>query len=232
MTMRHALITRFYDKIILKHPLITLFCLLAVVSFLGYQARDFKLDASAETLILQTDKDLRYSRLIESRYGEHDYLIITYTPKNDLFSDQTLEKLAALQDELVQLKSVLSVVSILNAPLLESPPLPLKDIASEISTLESPTVDRKSARIEFSNSPLYKNLLVSPDLKTTALQIKFRVDKIYKVLLARDNLFREKQRNGPLTEAENAEFHRITKELQKHREKRKKLIKESVLLVL
>ena len=136
MTMRHALITRFYDKIILKHPLITLFCLLAVVSFLGYQARDFKLDASAETLILQTDKDLRYSRLIESRYGEHDYLIITYTPKNDLFSDQTLEKLAALQDELVQLKYVSSVVSILNAPLLESPPLPLKDIASEISTLE------------------------------------------------------------------------------------------------
>jgi len=229
--MLHALITRFYDKIILKHSIITLFCLLAVVSFLGYQARDFKLDASAETLILQTDKDLRYSRLIESRYGEHDYLIITYTPKNDLFSDQTLEKLAALQDELVQLKSVLSVVSILNAPLLESPPLPLKDIASEISTLESPTVDRKSARIEFSNSPLYKNLLVSPDLKTTALQIKFRVDKIYKVLLARDNLFREKQRNGPLTEAENAEFHRITKELQKHREKRKKLRHQDIAAI-
>jgi len=231
MAMQHPLITRFYNRIILKRPLITLFCLLAVVSFLGYQARDFKLDASAETLILQTDKDLQYSRLIESRYGEHDYLVITYTPEKDLFSDQTLEKLAALQDELVPLKRVSSVVSILNAPLLESPPLPLKDIASEIRTLESPTVDRKSAGIELSNSPLYKNLLVSPDLKTTALQIKFRADKIYKALLVRDSLFREKQSIGPLTEAENAQFHRVAKELQKHREKRKKLRHQDISAV-
>ena len=33
--------------------------------------------------------------------GENDYLIITYTPKDDLFSDQALEKLAELQDQLI-----------------------------------------------------------------------------------------------------------------------------------
>ena len=87
MPIIYYLVKRFYDKIILKHPLTTLFCLLIVVSFLGYQARNFKLDASSETLILQTDKDLWYSRQIESRYGENDYLIIAYTPKDDLFSD-------------------------------------------------------------------------------------------------------------------------------------------------
>lgn len=222
MAIIYNLIKRVYDKIVLKHPHITLFCLLLAVSFLGYQARNFKLDASAETLILQTDKDLRYSRLIESRYGENDYLIITYTPQKDLFSDQALDTLTELQDELIQLKRISSIVSILNAPLLESTPLPPKDIASEIRTLESRISDRKSARIEFRNSPLYRNLLVSPDLQTTALQIKFRDDRIYRALLEREYSFREKQRKGLLSEAELAVFHSVTKELRKHREKRKR----------
>ena len=64
----------FFDKIVLKHPGIILLCIIAVVSVLGYKAKDFKLDASAETLLLEDDEDLRYSRLIDSRYGTQDYL--------------------------------------------------------------------------------------------------------------------------------------------------------------
>jgi len=228
MTTLHDLIIRFYDKVILKRPGITVLCLLAVVSFLGFQAMDFKLDASAETLILQTDEDLQYSRLINTRYGGHDYLLITYTPENDLFSDKSLEKLARLRDELKQLERVSSVTSILDAPLLESPPLPLTEMVSNINTIESPTVDRKLARIEFGTSPLYKNLLVSPDLKTTALQIRFRTDNAYQELLARSEHFREKKTHALLTESEHAEFIKIAQELQQHRQKRKKIRHEEI----
>jgi predicted RND superfamily exporter protein len=231
MKTLHALIIPFYDKVILKRPGITILCLLAAVSLLGYQAKDFKLDASAETLILETDEDLQYSRLIKSRYGGHDYLLITYRPKNDLFSDKTLKKLVRLRDELLQLERVSSVVSILDAPLLASPPLPLKEMVSNINTIESPTVDRKLARIEFSTSPLYKNLLVSPDLETTALQIRFRRDKVYQELLARSNHFREKKTNAPLTESEQAEFNRVNKELQQHRDRRKKIRHQDIAAI-
>jgi len=48
-------------------------------------------------------------------------------------------------------------------------------------------VDRKLARIEFSNSPLYQNLLVSPDLKFTALLINFRTDEVYQGLFRNFN---------------------------------------------
>lgn len=231
MITPHALITRFYDKVILKWPGITILCLLAAVSLLGFQAKDFKLDASAETLILETDEDLQYSRLIKSRYGGHDYLLITYMPKNDLFSDKTLKKLVRLRDELLQLERVSSVVSILDAPLLASPPLSLKEMRSNINTIESPTVDRKLASIEFSTSPLYKNLLVSPDLKTTALQIRFRTDKVYQELLARSDHFREKKTNAPLTESEQAEFNRVNKELQQHRDRRKKIRHQDIVAI-
>ncbi|UCE51058.1 MAG: RND family transporter [Desulfobacterales bacterium] len=231
MKTLHALIIPFYDKVILKRPGITILCLLAAVSLLGYQAKDFKLDASAETLILETDEDLQYSRLIKSRYGGHDYLLITYMPKNDLFSDKTLKKIVRLRDELLQLERVSSVVSILDAPLLASPPLPLKEMVSNINTIESPTVDRKLARIEFRTSPLYKNLLVSPDLKTTALQIRFRTDKVYQELLARSDHFREKKTNAPLTESEQAEFNRVNKELQQHRDRRKKIRHQDIAAI-
>jgi len=206
MTKLYSLPTRFFDKVIIERPKLIIILLLAVVSFLGYKVKDFKLDASAETLVLEHDKDLRYSRLIDSRYGLHDYLVMTYAPKGDLFSVKVLSNLTRLRDELKRFERVSSVVSILDVPLLESPPVPIKELASNIQTLESSTVDKKLAKTEFKNSPIYKNLLISPDLKTTALLIYFPIDNIYRDLLARRNHFREKRAKGSLTAVEVAEF--------------------------
>ena len=231
MAKPHSLVTRFYDTVILEHPAIVILCLLAVVSFLGYKAKDFKLDASTETLIIETDEDLRYSRMIKSRYGGYDYLLMTYSPKTDLFSNESLKKLAQLRDELKQLKRVTSVVSILNVPLLESPPVPVKELTTGIQTLESPTVDRKLARIEFKNSPLYQNLLVSPDLKTTGLQINFPVDEVYQDLLTRGDHFREKAARNALTDAEIIEFKDLKGQLQRHREKRRQIRHEDIAAI-
>jgi len=223
MARRNALITQFYDKIILRRPLAVIICILAAVSFLGYQAKDFKLDASAETLLIETDQDLHYSRIIKSRYGGYDYLLMTYAPKDDLFSDKALTDLTRLRDELLQLDNVTSVVSILDAPLLESPPVPVKELVSGIQTLESPGVDRNLARIELKSSPLYQNLLVSSDLSTTALQINFRTDDDCGDLRARREKLRGKQIDGLLTSAETAEYNEIVAKLEKCREQNKEL---------
>jgi predicted RND superfamily exporter protein len=231
MTKRHSLLTHFYDKIILEWPKLVILGLLAVFVFLGYRAKDFQLDASAETLILETDIDFKYARLITSRYGSHDYLLVTYAPKDDLFSDKSLAKLKRLRDEFKQLERVSTVVSILDTPLLESPPMPVKELATNFQTLDSPTIDRDLARIEFKNSPLYQNLLVSPDLKTTALQIKFRVDEVYQDLLARCDDLREKEAAKKLNVTEIAEFKKAKDELQKHREKRKKMRHQDIAAI-
>jgi len=231
MVQFYSQLTRFFDKVILKRPIFVILCLLAVVIFLGYNAKDFKLDASAETLLLENDKDLQYSRLISSRYGEHDYLLMTYAPKDDLFSDKALEKLTRLRDELRQLERVSSVVSILDAPLLESPPVQIKELVSNIKTLESLTAAIKLVRIEFKESPLYQDLLVSRDLKTTALQINFNIDKVYQDLLARRDHFREKQASGRLSSAETAEFKDVTKQFKQHRNKMKKIRHEDIAAI-
>jgi len=224
-------VRRFYDRVVLEHPAIVILCLLAVVSFLGYKAKDFKLDASTETLIIETDEDLRYSRLISARYGGYDYLLVTYTPRTDLFSDESLSTLTRLRDELLQLDTVLSVTSILDAPLLESPPVPVKELVSHIRTLESPDVDRKLARIEFKDSPLYRNLLVSPDLKTTGLQIRFKADEDYQELLAHRDGLQVKLAAKTLTDAEAAEFEDVKEQIQQYREKRRKIRHEDIAAI-
>jgi len=214
----HSITTWFFDRIILEYPKLVIICFLVATSFLGYKAKDFKLDASAETLMLENDKDLRYSRLINSRYGQNDFLFMTYTPKDDLFSDRSLAKLTRLRDELRQLKFIASVATILDVPLLESPPVPIKELSANLQTLESPTVDKELAIIELGESPIYKNLLVSPDLKTAALQINFPIDKTFEALINRRDLLRDKQADASLTEIEIAELKKVTKRLQKHRD--------------
>ncbi len=223
MNTPSSLFTQFFDKFILARPKSVIICLIVLVSLLGYAAKDFKLDASAETLMLENDKALQYSRLIDSRYGLQDYLVITYTPKGDLFDDATLTKLSHLSDDLTKLKDVSKVFSILDAPLLESPPIPIKELTGNIPTIESPKVDKKLAKIEFKNSPLYRNLLVSPDLKTTALLIYFPIDKVYQDLLETRDDLRQKKAAGTLTPEEDLELKNVVEQFRSHREQMKKL---------
>jgi hypothetical protein len=147
-----------------------------------------------------------------------------YSPKNDLFSDETLANLARLRDDLKQLEGVSSVISILEVPLLKSSP----GFAGEggpadgIKTLESPNVDRQLAKVEFSTSPLYTNLLVSPDLKTTALQIKLHTDEHFQDMHIRRDMLRIKRASQPLNPEDSAELKKLTKQLQTLRETNKK----------
>ena len=75
MIKLHLLPALFFDKILLERPRLIIVCLLTAVVCLSYQARNFRLDASAETLVLEHDEDLRYSRVIDSRYGIEDFLL-------------------------------------------------------------------------------------------------------------------------------------------------------------
>ena len=230
MEKSNSLLARYYDKIVLERPRLILLCLLLVIALLGYKAKDFKLDASTETLILETDEDFIYSRIIKSRYGSLDYLLMIYTPANDLFSDEALTQLKRLRDDLRQLNGVSSVISMLDVPLLKSSSEPAGGRKPNVGvqTLESPAVDRRLAKIEFRKSPLYQNLLVSSDLKTTALQIKLHSDEHYQGILTRRDLLRIKRANEPLTTAESAEIKTLNEQIRQLREENKKIRHQNI----
>jgi len=195
-------LTAYYDKLVLQHPGLALLVIALLLAFLGYHSSDFRLDASADSLVLEHDEALRYYRETRARYGSDDFLIVTYTPSGKLFSAATLADLRRLRDELAALDRVTSVVSLLDVPLLNSPPLKLSDLGRGSHTYDSPGTDKALAQQEFVNSPLYRDLLISPDKTTTALQVNFMRDEtFYKLLQERDRL-REKHRQGKLTPQE------------------------------
>ncbi len=231
MTEHRTPVSLFFDRIVLRYPRMVIVSVLVVVALLSVQARHFRLDASADTLVLEDDRDLKYSRLIDQRYGQHDFLVVAYSPDADLLSRQTLATLAGLRDDLEKLERVCSVVSILDVPLLQSPPVKLKQLTGELPTLASPGVRLDLARAELSQSPIYQNLLVSPDLRTTALLINFAPDRTYHELLQQRDRLRQRQAQGQLSAAEADELQRVLARLELHKDTVKKQRHRDILAI-
>ena len=207
-------ITRWYDRLVLGHPAIALVIVSAGVLFFGLHSTDFRLDASADSLVLENDQDLRYYRSIRARYGSGDFLIITFTPKAGLFTPASLDHLRKLRDSLLSLKSIESVISILDVPLIRSPPVSLQDVSQQVRTLESADTDLALARAELVGSPLYRNHIISEDGLTTALQINLRRDPAYHSLLSRREFLREHRLTAELTPEEAAELGAVSQKFK------------------
>lgn len=164
--------------------------MIMMVSILGSFATKFRMDASADTLVLETDQSLKYYRSIKAKYGSDDFLVVTYSPKADLFNQNTLSELQNLHQALSGVSGVSSVVSILNVPLIQSPPVTLAELSNAINTLMDGTADPKLAKNELVNSPLYRDMLISADASTTAIQVNLTHDVTYQLLLdQRDDLY-------------------------------------------
>jgi len=212
------MLRQFYDKVILTYPKTILLLLLLCIAALGYQARYLEIDASAETLLLEDDKDLAFTRKVNQRYGTQDFLVLTFTPKADLLADSTLNTLQQLTNELQALERVDSVLTILNVPLLESPPKPVKELLKNVPTLSSPGIDKELAKQEFLNSPIYRDNLVSPDFKTTALLINLHDDPLYRELLQQRNHLRSKEKDGTISVIEQKELEEVLIQFKNHRD--------------
>ncbi|NNE38569.1 MAG: MMPL family transporter, partial [Gammaproteobacteria bacterium] len=184
--------------------LITILCIAA-----GYYSRDFKLDASADSLLLEGDEGLRIFRESSERFGTRDFLFVTFIPEEDIFSDQSLNVIKDLKDELSNLPLVESVVSIIDVPLVKNAGGKLSDVANNYKTLLDPDVDRDAARQELLDSPIYSNLIISEDAEMTALQLNLRNDSDYlNDQKERNRLYIKRSQQG-LTQAEQQELDQV-----------------------
>ena len=207
-----SLITQACDTLVLGKPKLALIFLLSILVFFGYHTKDFKLDASADALLLEDDADLDLFRKIHERYPSNDLLVVTYTPNKDLFSDQALEPLGKLREELKKIASVDAIFTILDAPLFNSSEGPIQELLDNIPSLEQPGIDRTKAKDELINSPIYRELIISADGQTTALLLGLVEEKEFNRLLKSRNELRTKRRKTGLSAEETQTLERITGE--------------------
>lgn len=212
------MIKKIYDSFILKYPVGVLLLLLTFVLALGYHATKLEIDASAETLLLEDDKDLKFYREVNKTYDNSDFLIVTFTPKDDLLSKKSLETIKNISDDFSKIESIENVRSILNVPLLQSPIRPIFDLIDGVDSLETKELDLSLVKKELLTSPLYSNALVSSDFKTTALVLNLKRDTKYFELLEKRNALLSKEKNKTITKEEKEELKKAIIEFKQYRD--------------
>ena len=168
------MIARLYQNLILKNPkLILLLLLVALISF-GNYSKNFRLDASSETLLIEGDPDLEYLREVTDRYGSKEFLVLTYTPNEDMISENSINNLLSLKYKIQSLNWVHSVVTLLDIPLLNSSDESLQERLENFKTLKDEGVDKERGFKEILDSPVFRNFVISEDGKTSGIIVNLK----------------------------------------------------------
>ena len=168
---------RLYQNIVIEKPkLIFTLLILCLIGF-GYYTKDFRLDASSDTLLIDGDPDLKYLKEINERYHAKEFLILTYTPKEAMTSESSINNLLSLKYKIQSLEWVHSVITLLDIPLLNSTDKTLTERLQNFSTLKSEGIDKERGFNEILNSPVFRNFVISEDGKTTGIIINIKKDE-------------------------------------------------------
>jgi len=171
------MLANLYQKNIIEKPkLVFVFLLICLITF-GYHSKNFRLDASSETLLIEGDPDLKYLNEITERYGARDFLVLTYSPQESMISSKSIKNLHNLKSKLENLNWTHSVITLLDIPLLKSTDKPLIERLQNYTTLKSDKIDRKRGFNEILNSPVFRNFVISEDGKTSGIIVYLKSNK-------------------------------------------------------
>ena len=172
------MLSHFYQNIVLKKPKsIFILLIISILSF-GYFSKDFRLDASSETLLIDGDPDLKYLNEITERYGSREFLILTYSPKERMISESSINNLLSLKYKIQSLDWVHSVVTMLDIPLLSNSEAPLQQRLENFKTLKNDDVNKERGFNEILNSPVFRNFVISEDGNTSGIIVYIKKNQL------------------------------------------------------
>ena len=166
-----------YKNTILKNPKSIFILLIIILLGFGYHSKEFRLDASSETLLIEGDPDLEYLREITDRYGSKEFLVLTYTPNEPMISDVSINNLLSLKYKIQSLNWVHSVVTLLDIPLLNNSDAPLQERLEGFKTLKDEEIDKERGFKEILESPVFRNFVISIDGKTSGIIVNIKENK-------------------------------------------------------
>jgi predicted RND superfamily exporter protein len=176
------MLAHLYQNTVLKNPKsIFLLLLITLLSF-GYFTKDFKLDASSETLLIEGDPDLEYLREINMRYGSKEFLILTYTPNKGMITASSINNLLSLKYKIQSLDWVHNVVTLLDVPLLNNSEAPLQERLESFKTLKDEDVDKERGFQEILNSPVFRNFVISEDGNTSGIIVYIKKNNLKNIV--------------------------------------------------
>jgi len=166
-----------YQNLVLKKPKAVFFLLIIALLSFSYFSKDFRLDASSDTLLIEGDPDLKYLQEVNEKYGSKDFLILTFTPNKPMNSESSINNLLSLKYKIQSLDWVHSVITILDIPLLNNSNANLAERLKNFTTLKDKDVDIERGFDEILNSPVYRNFVISEDGSTSGIIVNIKKDK-------------------------------------------------------
>ena len=171
-----------YRLVLEKYSKYALFFIIVTISFFLYNIKYFQIDASSDTLILEQDKDLKKFRDVIDDYSSSDFLIVTFTDNEKILSKPNLTIIGTFINKLNEFSWVEEVQSIFDVPLFTVNNQTLIDLLNEVPTLEDEDIDISLAEAEIQKSEIFKDLIISSDLTSTAILVNFKRDLKYEAL--------------------------------------------------
>ena len=206
-----------YKKITTDFSKITLFFLAIFLTFSVYQFKNFNLDASSDSLLLEGDPDLKYLREVNETYGSKDFLVLTYTPVSSFKEKETILNLQLLKSKIEKLTWVDSVITVIDVPLLKSTDEGLMERLMNYKTLAYPEIDKERGFEEIINSPIYKDYVISKDGKTSGIIVYLKEDeRLKEYIKIKDKYFDQANAEG-LSKDERINYKRFIKEYEDYK---------------
>ena len=168
------MIAHLYQNTVLKNSKSIFVILLVTLLSFGYFTKDFRLDASSETLLIEGDPDLEYLKEINDRYGSKEFLVLTYTPNEGMVTDNSINNLLSLKYKIQSLEWVHSVITLLDIPLLDNSDAPLQERLESFKTLKDKDVDKDRGFKEILDSPVFRNFVISENGKTSGIIVNIK----------------------------------------------------------
>ncbi len=203
---------KIYKNIIIEKPKFTLLILSILLLSFGFFLKDFQLDASSDTLLLENDPDLKYLREVNAKFGSKDFFVLTYTPKDELLNPNTIKNLTNLKNDLKNLSWANNVITILDVPLLKNNDDPLAERIKNFKTLSDEDSDKKRGFEEIINSPIYKEFVISKDGKTSGILVYIKIDQKLSDLIKKKNIYLNKIDKDQLNSSEKKEYKKFLQE--------------------
>ncbi len=157
--------------LVIKKPVVVLVFMFALVAACSIYIKHLNIDASPDSLMLESDPDLKYYREIHRHYGTDEYIIVGFKPNREILEKETIDYIEEISNKFKEINGVSGVTSLSNVPLLLQLKEDEKTGQTTFADLLTPGVDLKKAEDEFTSSPIYVDNLVSKDLTTTAIKV-------------------------------------------------------------
>jgi predicted RND superfamily exporter protein len=193
---------KIYKTLIIDFSKISIVLVCFALAFFLYFSKDFKLDASSDSLLLESDKDLKYLREVSERYGSKDFLVLTYTPILSFTEEETIINLQFLKSKIEKLEWVHSVISVIDVPLFKNSDEPLMERLKNYKTLSYPEIDKERGFEEIINSPIYRDYVISKDGKTSGVVVYLKKDKKLNELIKIKNNYFNLELEGNLNKSQ------------------------------